>query len=61
MMAGMEQILSNVNAFRDEDLRAEFVYAEFTQIDIETTFLDADGVMSITEAWSEIVSKNVKM
>lgn len=59
MVSGFDKYYQIVKCFRDEDLRADR-QPEFTQLDMEMSFVDADDVISVIEGLMKEVFKNIK-
>ncbi len=59
MIAGMERYYQFARCFRDEDLRADR-QTDFTQLDIETSFLDENQILAMMEEMLKKLMKDVK-
>jgi len=59
MVAGIERYYQIAKCFRDEDLRADR-QPEFTQLDLEMSFVNEEDIFSLTEQLAQLIFKEIK-
>ena len=58
MVAGMERYFQFARCFRDEDPRRDRAYGEFTQLDMEMSFIEQNDILELTEKmFTELVKE----
>ena len=58
MLSGFDRYMQIARCYRDEDLRADR-QPEFTQVDLEMSFVDMDDILSLGERYIKYLFKNV--
>ncbi|MCS6956505.1 MAG: OB-fold nucleic acid binding domain-containing protein [Patescibacteria group bacterium] len=61
MVAGIERYFQIAKCFRDEDPRADRAYGEFTQLDIEVSFVQREDIMNLIETMIIEVYQKLKI